>query len=40
MDPVPQAFQLGVTYKLVEGALDPAVCIIDEYIEQHWFQWD
>jgi len=28
--------QLGVICKLAEGALDPAVCVIDEDTKQHW----
>ncbi|KAK4828850.1 LOW QUALITY PROTEIN: hypothetical protein QYF61_000907 [Mycteria americana] len=31
--------QLGVICKLAEGALDPAICVIDENIEQHWSQY-
>ncbi|KAK4821151.1 hypothetical protein QYF61_014246 [Mycteria americana] len=31
--------QLGVIYKLAEGALDLTVNVIDENIEQHWSQY-
>ncbi|KAK4831008.1 hypothetical protein QYF61_014579 [Mycteria americana] len=31
--------QLGVICKLAEGALDLAVNVIDENIEQHWSQY-
>ncbi|KAK4828585.1 hypothetical protein QYF61_027675 [Mycteria americana] len=31
--------QLGVICKLAEGALDPAVYVIDDDIKQYWSQW-
>ncbi|KAK4829736.1 hypothetical protein QYF61_006445 [Mycteria americana] len=31
--------QLGVVFKLAEGALDPTVCVIDEDMKQYWSQY-
>ena len=31
--------QLGVLYKVSKGALDPTVHVIDEDVEQYWFQY-